>query len=729
MWGHFESVKPILANQFKEIEWEENSGLNLLNLKENCLVLAQEAMPKCIKKARIIAYILDNAQLGVTPYDLFSESINHGRIMESIRADWKAEAFSHVISSQAQHELMGEQWLAYTADEDFGHVAPDWESILMLGIPGLLDRVTDTRARMISTNQLTENQYLFYESCIIVYEAVIRFLKRMSKDVRRYVSSHENMRVVASNLEALSARAPQTLHEALQLILVFYFVQTEIECDNVRSLGMLDRLLFKFYKQDIETGIATPAQEKELLKYFMYRFYSANVLSNIPFGLGGSDHTGKDQTNDLTYVILEAYSEISVPSPKIHFLCTKDTPNKLKEHALRIIKSGNNSIVFANSEVIAKALVKIGISIEDARNHLLVGCYEPAVIGKEIPCSCNGRINLAKALEYTLFNGYDVKAGHFFSTSADTIDYSSFDELYDAFVAYVNDFAGIVMKKITAFEKCYPEVNPAPLLSATLADCIYNGIDAYNGGAQYNNSSINAFGLATAADSLYVIKKLVFDEKKYSLRDLLTILLENWAGYDALHTECCNSYAKYGNNQEEVDALTAKIVSDVAPIINGKTNGRGGVFRCGFFSIDWRMEFGKRMGASADGRFAGEPLSKNIGASVAADKNGVTAHILSATKIDYSVIPNGTALDLVFHSSAVSGEDGLKAMLAILNVFLSRGGMVMQCNIFNPEILLDAQRNPEKYSTLQVRLCGWNVYFVDLTKIEQDEFIKQAKNS
>ena len=256
-----------------------------------------------------------------------------------------------------------------------------------------------------------------------------------------------------------------------------------------------------------------------------------------------------------------------------------------------------------------------------------------------------------------------------------------------------------------------------------------SGKDSYEGGVKYNNTSINLLGLASAVDSMLAVKYAVYDKKIVSLKEFTEILKNNWKDNEKLRLIMSRRCEKYGNNTSEANELAVWISEYAADLINGRENGRGGVYRCGMFSIDWYASFGGVTGASADGRFAKEPLSKNICTVIGKDKNGVTDIINTVTNIDYTKFPNGAVFDAMLHPSAISGDDGLEAAIGLLKTFMKKGGMAFQLNVLNPHILKKAQKNPKMFETLQVRLCGWNVYFVNLSEREQNEFIKMAENT
>lgn len=360
---------------------------------------------------------------------------------------------------------------------------------------------------------------------------------------------------------------------------------------------------------------------------------------------------------------------------------------------------------------------------------MVIGCYEPAALGKEVPCTCAARVNLPKAVLVAMNGGIDPDTGAAVGVPADPDSYRDFDAFYAAVLAQIETFADRAAALTVAYERAYPSLNPAPLFSSTLADCVARGKDAYSGGAKYNNSAINAICIASTVDALTAVRRLVYEEKKLKLSELAAILRGNWQGHEELRQTALRRLPKYGNGDPTVDALAARVVHDTAACINGKPNGRGGIFRCGFFSIDYRLTFGEKTGATADGRLAGEPLSKNMCAVTAMDREGVTALIRSATAVDYTDTPNGTVLDIVLYAGAVEGESGLCAMETLLDTYMEKRGFAMQINVLSPEVLRAAQAHPENYATLQVRLCGWNVYFTSLSRVEQDEFIRQTENA
>ena len=354
------------------------------------------------------------------------------------------------------------------------------------------------------------------------------------------------------------------------------------------------------------------------------------------------------------------------------------------------------------------------IEEKDAKNYVPIGCYEPAVWGKEIGCTGNGGANLGKAVELVITGGVDLNSGK--QIGVKTGEIKTYEDFISAIKTQIKFMAESGMNYIRQIEKYYGEIGPDPLLSATYDNSVETGVDVYEGGAAYNNSSFYFYCIASLVDSVCAVKRLVFEENRVMFAELCEILRNNWEGNERLMLIAKNIPEKYGNNNAVADKITKDITDYCATLINNKPNSRGGVFKASLFSIDRFVYFGSKTMATPDGRKAGEVLSKNLCATVGQDKNGITALINSATEINHTLLPNGTVLDVVLHPSAISGDDGLHAFFTLLKTYINKGGMALHGNVFNPEDLKKAQQNPEKYKNLQVRVCGWNAYFVNLSK-------------
>ena len=728
IWGNFEKDRADLSKQYSEPHWDEQSGMNAEDLRAACLQIerANKGQSRMVAKSLMFDTVLREAQIQVDVRDFFPDLLNHDRLLFRIRDRWIRDLRREQIADVLKEHEAGQTGLSYTGNTDFSHCSPDWDAIVRLGFTGLLARVQAAHAR----GGLNEEQDIFYTAAERVLTASIALAGRLADAVEAKGNGDEKAALIAKSLRSLTVGAPQNILEAMQLSMLYRMLQSAVEGEAIRSVGGLDRMFYSFYKRDIENGTFTEAQIRELFRYYFWKFYSMKVTANMPFYLGGRLADGSSGINELSYLIVEEYGSLNVDDPKIHIRWYDEIPHDFVSLVLTSIRNGRNSFLFINDNVVEEALVSIGESPEDARNYTVIGCYEPAALGKEIPCTCAGRVNMVKALLTVMNGGVDAYTGEKVGkVCADPDSYATFEEFFDAVKEQIAAFAEGSMDLIRAYEANYPVITQAPLLSATFEECVERGVDAYAGGAKYNNSSVVAFAVANTVDGLTAVKKLVFDEKRYTLSELADILNRDWEGNEMLRREILQKYPKYGNGHPEVDALSAELVDFVASCINGQPNGRGGVFRLGLFSIDYRITFGARTGATIDGRRSGEMLAKNMGAVTAMDKEGITALIKSVTAIDYKKVPDGTVLDAMLHSSAAEGESGLGAMHALLKTYMESGGFALQFNVLSPEVLHAAQKEPEKYATLQVRLCGWNVYFTELSKAEQDELIKQCENA
>lgn len=708
-----------LCSQFENICWIENSGISEAELKAeaNKLTENKEGLPKAITKAKTFELIAIHSRIAIDKDDIFQDKLFGKDIIAAQRWIWENDVVSKKLKDVQLIVDTAYKCGAYSAASDFGHTSPNSKLLLDIGFTGLLDRIN----KYSDSDELTQKQKEFYESCKIYLEAVLCFIKRLADAIEPYNQENSNA------LYNIANGKPSNIYEAMQLLIVYFFLHEYIGGTRVRTLGRLDVLLSPFYKNDIENGTFTKAEIKEMIKFFFNKFWSAKVPFDLPLCLGGIDEDGNEVTNELTYLLVQTYNELDIYSPKIHIRVSDKTPEDFVKLVLKCIRGGNSSFVFINDNTVIKSLMNVGIEEKDAMNYVPIGCYEPAVWGKEIGCTGNGGVNLAKAVELAVTSGVDLSSGK--QISIKTGEIKTYEEFISAIKAHIKFMTESGMNYIREIEKCYGEIGPDPLLSAMYDRSVEKGVDVFEGGAEYNNTSYYFYFIASLVDSVCAVKRLVFEEKRITFSELCEILKNNWKGNEKLRLVAKNLSEKYGNNNAVADEITKDFTEYCASLVNNKANSRGGVFKAALFSIDYFVEYGSKTMATPNGRKAGEVLSKNLCATVGQDKKGITALINSATKIDHTLFPNGTVLDIVLHPSAVAKNDGLDAFYTLLKTYMHKGGMALHGNIFNPEDLKKAQKDPEKYKNLQVRVCGWNAYFVNLSKTEQDCFIKQAELS
>lgn len=665
----------------------------------------------------IIEYLLDHCEISIPENNRFFVSINCPEMIHRA-VDKRVVKYDHLLEENGL--LPGLRTLAYTGVYDFSHTTPDWESVMELGLPGLKKRVETYGQKSSLENQgnnpenNAERNPVFYREIIRVYDAALRFVSRAA-DVAADAGKDE----MAQGLRNLCENAPANLYEALQLSIVYYVLQHLFEGTYLRTMGRLDGLLFPFYIRE-EKEVA-----RAMLLDYMQEIDRLEAPSNIPFALGGTDMEGNCLINELSYVLMDIYHEAQTSNTKLHLLCDRNIPADIVEKAAGYIQAGSNSIVFMSDEMSIQSLEYIGAEHQDAVNYHVVGCYECGAWG-ELASTCNGRVNIPKALEAALNGGRCMLTGELIGLESEG-KFETYDELKAEFDRQLAYFCKCAMAATDCYEANYRQIHSAPFLSSTYEHCLAAGGDLYaDYSAKYNSSSVNGLGLATATDALAAIRKAVYEDKMLSLEEMKKILTSDWEGKEPLRLLIKNRFPKFGQGDAKTDAIAKEIVDVLDENITGKHNTKGGKYRLGLFSINWRWGFGAKTAASADGRKAGETISQNTSATFGADKEGATAHLLSVASIDATRTPNGAIADIDLHASAVQGASGVKMLAAMVKTFFEQGGLSVHMNVLNTEVLKAAKEAPEKYPSLQVRLCGWNVLFSTLSEKEKDEFIARS---
>ena len=659
---------------------------------------------RMVIKAQMIAWILENAAIAVEDEAVFADRIRHSSAMRRVRQRWiEKECAWGSLEAALSRTQAGVSAKAWNGVLDCSHTCPDWERVLRLGIPGIINELARCREKGADPD--------FYRAGTIAWEGIRVFALRLA---RRAAGAP-----CAEGLTALASRAPDSFPEAIQLMLLVYAVQNDLDATDVRSFGRLDRVLLPFYRQDLARGKYTREELKEFLRFFFARISAINHKNNIPICLGGGGGI-----NELTLLIREVYDEMGVYSPKIQVRVTPEVPESFLRDVLFSIRAGRSSDVFVNDASVIPALEKLGIAREDAENYVPVGCYEPDAAG-EVPCTCAGTVNLLKCVETALHNGEDPQSKAVIGPRTGDA-FPSYEAFEKAVFEQLRAFISSVMDRVNALEDRFARLNPAPVFSSTLADCVRQGKDAYQGGAKYSNTSINLIGMADATDALCAIRWAVFEKQWVSMGELCEILADNWRGQESLRRKIRFQAPRYGNGDQAADRCAERLCRFAVQWINGVPNHRGGVYRAGLFSIDWVFAYGKGVGATPEGRYAGEPLSKNLNATMGSDRKGPTFLMNTAARLARCGIPNGAVLDLMLHPTAVEGDKGIQALAALVRAFEKIGGQCLQMNVFDEKTLRDAQAHPERYDSLQVRVCGWNALFTRLSREEQDVFIGQA---
>ena len=583
----------------------------------------------------------------------------------------------------------------------------------------------------------------------IAADALIVFAKRYSKKLSELAEKEKDkqrkneLETMAGICERVPANAPRTFWEALQYYwFVHLGVTTELNTWDSFNPGRLDQHLYPFYKRDIESSLLTEEFARELLQSFWIKFnnqpappkvgvtalesntYTDFCLINI----GGVTEKGEDASNEMSYLLLDTIEEMRLLQPSSMLQVSKKNPDRLLKRALKIIKTGYGQPSIFNTDAIIQELTRQGKSIIDARCGGASGCVEAGAFGKEAYI-LTGYFNIPKILEITLHNGFDPRTKRNIGLqTGNPVSFKTFDDLYSAFEKQLNHFIDIKIKGNVIIERIYAEYMPAPFLSILIDDCIKKGKDYNAGGARYNSSYIQGVGLGTITDSLSAIKYNVFDKKNFTMNEMLEFLKCNFENKKEEREKVLFFTPKYGNDDDYADDITRKVFESYFNAVDGRPNTKGGQFRINLLPTTCHVYFGSVLGATPDGRFAKEPVSEGISPVQGADVHGPTSVIKSASKIDH-LRTGGTLLNQKFTPNFLETDEGIEKVLYLIRTYFKLDGHHMQFNVVNAETLRDAQKHPEKYRDLIVRVAGYSDYFVDLGEDLQNEIIKRTEHT
>lgn len=732
MYGTFEQDRPYLERKFRQEVCDPASGFDNETLKKNLMALASEleGLPHEIIKARAFSYVCENVRIDVNPQDWFVSFgcwNRHDRPLTALMFKWNDEVDAKYLQVG---RLLNEQNRsgASLVWKDFDHSVPDWDAVFHLGFPGLRERARHYRRERETSGELTEAAKTYFDGIEITYMAILKMLERFRDYALSHAEGNERVLTVAEGLNTLIHGVPTNTYEVLQLVYLFFMFGEHIDRFQVRSLGNLDRTVYPYYCRDVQEKRYTVEQVREFFAYFLMQWASIDNYWGHPFYFGGTKANGESEINDLSYLILDVYDQLDIPTPKLQLKISPNTPTDFIDKALDMIRRGRNSIVFLSEPSIRRALLGLGCTEEEARTCAISGCYEfiPQARGN---ATAVGYINMLKPLELIFNNGVDPLTG--IACGIKTGELSAMKTFDDFYAAYIRQLSHIIETVITCandFEPYLHEINPAQVYSATIENSLQTAKDAFQDGSIYNISMILNAGFATAVDALMIVKESVFEKQEITLSEFRDILKANWVGHEKLRLKALRNNNKFGNGIDPVDFLAEGLARFLANKINLRPNARGGFYTASIHSARTFIVLGEKTGATPDGRLAGEEMSKNISPTMGMDVNGVTALVKSVTRIDSALFPGDFALDVMLHPATVQGEEGLAAMRTLLGTYMDKHGIAIHFNIFDANTLLDAQKHPEKYQGLQVRVCGWNVRFTDIAKKEQDQYIKRALN-
>ncbi|MEM1983587.1 MAG: glycyl radical protein [Sulfolobales archaeon] len=644
-----------------------------------------------------------------------------------------------------------------------GHFIPNYEKVLKLGLNGIKEEVINTLNNLDESDPDYYDKVIFYRSLIIASDAIIHFAKRHASLARELAVKETNIRrrreleMIAEVCENVPANPARNFWEALQSVW-FILLTAQIEQNGLAvALGRFDQYMYPYYKNDIEKGVLDEETALELIESF---YVKTNVINKVydnegavinagpalgqVITLAGVTRNGDDAVNELTYLCLRADAEVSLMQPdfaiRLHPKISEEFLIFLTKH----IAKNPSKVKLFNDAAVIPALINVGVTLEDARDYALLGCSEAVIPGKTCSGGNFGQINLAKCLELALNNGrvmwyYD---GRNFYINPDGKDlniglptgnpegFRTYDDLWNAFRAQLSHTIKLLVTTVNIIDKVQAELTPHLIFSLVTDGCVESGLDFTKGGAIYNFTAPIAIGPITVSDSLTTIKYLVFDKKVITMKELIKHLLNNFEGSEGelLRLRLMHEAPKFGNDDIYADSVAAEVVKAYVDEISKYENPRGGRFIASVYSLTGNVSYGWRTGPTPDGRKGGEPLNDNISPTVGRDLRGPTAVIKSLSRIDSQLLPQGYIFNLKFSPATLNDEAKIRRFVSFIRSLLDYGIFHIQFNVISADTLRDAQKYPERYRSLLVRVAGYCAYFVELSREVQEHIIARTEH-
>ena len=654
----------------------------------------------------------------------------------------------------------------------FGQVPPEWRTAYTAGLftefmeqrapghttldgliyqKGMMDLKAEIAEHLASLDYLNDSEAAdkaeALEAMDISCDAAIIFAARHAELAEKMAAEESDahrkteLEKIARTCRRVPAHAPRNFHEALQ---TYWFVHlgtiTELNGWDAMSPGHLDQHLWPFYQKDLADGVLNREQAKELLECFWIKVNNQpappkvgvtalesgtyNDFTNI--NIGGLLSDGSDGVNDVSYIMLEVIDEIHLLQPQANVQISHKTPDRFLMEACRVIRQGYGYPSVFNADEVIMEQLRAGKSLEDARQGGCSGCIETGCFGKEAYI-LTGYLNVPKILELALNNGMDpVSRQQVGPQTGDPSGFNDFEALYAAFNRQLEYITDLKIRVNNYIERMYANYAPAPFLSVVIQDCIASGRDYYSGGPRYNTNYIQCCGIGTVTDSLSAVKKHVFEEKDVTMPQLLAALESNFEGQEPLRLRLANKTPFYGNDDDYADEIMQRVYRSLFEAIDGKPNTKNTAYHLNMLSTTCHIYFGKKLGASANGRLATLPISDGTSPSHGADRRGPTAVIKSLGKMD-QIKSGGTLLNQRFLPDVLKEESGLENIVHLIRTYFKLNGHHIQFNVVDSGILRQAQSTPDDYRDLLVRVAGYSDYFVDLDKFHQEEIIARTE--
>lgn len=676
-----------------------------------------------------------------------------------------------------------------------GHVNVNYEKVLKIGYRGIMAEAQAALDKLCVADPEYVQRHNFLTAVIESCEAVVEYARRYAKLAKELALKEQNpdRKAELEKIAKTCAHVPECpardFHEACQS---FWFIQLLLQVESSGhsiSPGRFDQYMYPFYKKDIDAGKITVEQAQELLDCIWVKLNDINKVRDeasadgfAGYGMfqnlivGGQNVDGMDATNDLSYMCIEAAMHVPLPQPSLSIRVWNGTPQPLMIKAAALTRLGTGLPAYYNDEVIIPSIMARGLTLEDARDYCIIGCVEPQKGGKTDGWHDAAFFNMCRPMELVFSNGMD-RGKQIGPQTGDVAQMTTFEEVFEAYKTQQRYFIRLLVNANNAIDAAHAVRCPLPFQSCMVDDCIGRGKSLQEGGAIYNFTGPQGFGIANNTDGLLAIKQLVFEEKKVTMAELRDAMNANFGyglsgkGAERVVGEVAQSLAKagvevnesvvktiyeevtsgagidpekraryqeikrlidetcpkYGNDVYEADMFAREVANTYTKEVEKYKNPRGGIFQAGLYPVSANVPLGGQTGATPDGRLAFTPIADGIGPMSGRDVKGPTATANSVAKLEQGVASNGTLLNQKFHPSALAGMSGLTKFAALIRSYFDQKGMHMQFNVVTRETLLDAQKHPEKYKTLVVRVAGYSALFTTLSRSLQDDIINRTE--
>ena len=711
---------------------------------------------------------------------------------------WKGKTTSELATSyMAPEAIKAIEHNIFTPGNYFyngvGHVTVKYWEVLENGFEGIMEKAQkELDGCSVGDGNYARKSH-FLEAVILSCKAVIDYAGRYAKLAQEMAAQtsdpvrKQELFVIAENCSRVPAKGAQNFYEACQS---FWFVQQLLQMESSGhsiSPGRFDQYMYPYYKKDMEAGTITREFAQELMDCIWVKLNDLNKCRDAASAegfagyslfqnliAGGQNKEGEDVTNDLSVMCIQASMHVHLPAPSLSVRVWNGSPHEFLIKAAELTRTGIGLPAYYNDEVIIPALQNRGLSLEDAREYNIIGCVEPQKAGKTEGWHDAAFFNMCRPLELVFSNGMD-KGEMVGIPTGDVTQMKTFDEFFDAYKKQMEYCISLLVNADNAIDVAHAERCPLPFLSCMIDDCLKEGKSVQEGGAVYNFTGPQGFGIANMADGLFAIRKLVYEDKKVSMKELKEALAWNYdKGLDAqsagdmtemimkamqkagrnvdastaegllktfmgmkpgeqktqrfkeIH-DMIDEVPKFGNDIPEVDYFAREVAYTYSKPLQKYNNPRGGKFQAGLYPVSANVPLGGQTGATPDGRYAHTPVADGVSPSAGKDVKGPTAAATSVSRLDHFIVSNGTLFNQKFHPSALSGREGLEKFVALIRGYFDQKGMHMQFNVVDRQTLLDAQEHPEKYKHLVVRVAGYSALFTTLSRSLQDDIIRRTE--